>query len=34
MPVACGIRGTFRDYGFSWDNTGKNRHYKLIAWSN
>jgi hypothetical protein len=33
LPVARGIRGTFSDYGLSWDNTGKNGHYKLIEWS-
>jgi hypothetical protein len=32
LPVARGVRGTFRDYGYAWDNTGKNGHYKLIAW--
>lgn len=33
LPVARGLRGIFRDYGFAWDNTGKNGHYKLIEWS-
>lgn len=33
LPVARGLRGLFRDHGFSWDNTGKNGHYKRIAWS-
>jgi len=33
LPVARGVRGAFRDYGFAWDNTGKNGHYKLIEWS-
>jgi hypothetical protein len=33
LPVARSIRGKFRDYGFAWDNTGKNGHYKLIEWS-
>lgn len=33
LPVARGLRGLFRDYGFHWDNTGKNGHYKLIDWS-
>jgi hypothetical protein len=33
LPVARGMRGVFRDYGFAWDNTGKNGHYKLIEWS-
>jgi hypothetical protein len=23
LPVARGVRGVFRDYGFAWDNTGK-----------
>jgi hypothetical protein len=32
LPVARGVRGTFRDYGYAWDNTGKNGHYKLIEW--
>jgi hypothetical protein len=32
LPVARGVRGKFRDYGYAWDNTGKNGHYKLIAW--
>ncbi|HEY7496136.1 MAG TPA: DUF1326 domain-containing protein [Candidatus Tectomicrobia bacterium] len=33
LPVARGIRGIFRDYGFAWDNAGKNGHYKLIEWA-
>jgi len=33
LPVARGVRGVFRDHGFSWDNTGRNGHYKLIEWS-
>ncbi len=33
LPVARGVRGVFRDYGFAWDNIGKNGHYKLIEWS-
>jgi hypothetical protein len=33
LPVARGVRGTFRDYGFAWDNAGKNGHYKLIEWA-
>jgi hypothetical protein len=28
--VARGLRGLFRDYGYAWDNAGKNGHYKLI----
>jgi len=33
LPVGRGVRGTFRDYGYAWDNAGKNGHYKLIEWS-
>lgn len=33
LPVARAVRGMFKDYGFSWDNAGKNGHYKLIEWS-
>jgi hypothetical protein len=27
-----GVRGKFRDYGYTWDKTGKNGHYKLFEW--
>jgi hypothetical protein len=27
IPVARGIKRTFNDFGFSWDNAGKNGHY-------
>jgi hypothetical protein len=33
LPVARGVRGTFRDHGFAWDNAGKNGHYKRIEWA-
>lgn len=33
LPVARARRGFFQDYGFTWDNTGKNGHYKLIEWA-
>jgi len=32
LPVARGVRGMFHDYGYAWDNAGKNGHYKLIEW--
>lgn len=33
LPVARGVRGSFQDYGYTWDNTGKSGHYKLIEWA-
>lgn len=33
LPVARSLRGKFQDFGYAWDNTGKNGHYKLIEWS-
>ena len=32
LPVVRGVRGTFHDYGYAWDNAGKNGHDKLIEW--
>jgi hypothetical protein len=31
--TAWRIRADYLENGFAWDNTGKNGHYKLIAWS-
>jgi hypothetical protein len=33
LPIAKSIRGTFDDFGLSFDNTGKNGHYREFAWS-
>ena len=33
LPVARALRGQFHDYGYAWDNTDKNGHYKLIEWN-
>jgi hypothetical protein len=34
LPIAKSVRGTYHDpdYGFSFDNTGKNGHYREFAW--
>jgi hypothetical protein len=33
LTLASGIRSTFADYDFNWDNTGKNAHYSPFEWS-
>ena len=32
LPIAKSIRGHFDDFGLSFDNTGKNGHYREFAW--
>src|SRR5436189_253639 len=33
LPIAKSVKGTFDDFGLSFDNTGKNGHYREFAWS-
>ena len=35
LPIASGTRGfvTDPDFGFDWDNAGKNGHFKRFTWS-
>lgn len=33
LATAKGTHTTFKDHGWSWDNTGKNGHYAPINWS-
>ena len=33
LPIAQSVRGTFDDFGLTFDNTGKNGHYRQFAWS-
>lgn len=32
LPIAKSVRGHFDDFGLSFDNTGKNGHYREFAW--
>jgi hypothetical protein len=32
LPIARSVRGRFEDFGLSFDNTGKNGHYREFAW--
>jgi hypothetical protein len=33
LPIAKSVRGHFDDFGLSFDNTGKNGHYREFAWA-
>jgi hypothetical protein len=33
LPIARSVRGHFDDFGLSFDNTGKNGHYREFAWA-
>jgi hypothetical protein len=33
LTLGMATRSTFKDYEFSWDNTGKNAHYSAFEWS-
>lgn len=33
LPIARGVKGTYSDYGLSFDNTGKNGHFREFAWA-
>jgi len=33
LPIAKSLRGHFDDFGLSFDNTGKNGHYREISWA-
>jgi hypothetical protein len=32
LPIAQSLKGHFDDFGLSFDNTGKNGHYREFAW--
>jgi hypothetical protein len=32
LPIATSVRGHFDDFGLSFDNTGKNGHFREFAW--
>jgi hypothetical protein len=32
LPIAKSVRGHFDDFGLTFDNTGKNGHYREFAW--
>jgi hypothetical protein len=32
LPIAKAIKGIFKDFGFSWNNAGKNGHYARFVW--
>ena len=34
LVQAYGVRTTYTDHGFTWDNTGKNGDYASFTWSN
>jgi len=33
LPIARSIRGHFDDFGLTFDNTGKNGHYREFSWA-
>ena len=33
LPIARSVRGHFDDFGLTFDNTGKNGHYREFAWA-
>jgi hypothetical protein len=33
LTLGTAIKGSFTDYSFAWDNTGKNAHYSPFEWS-
>ena len=33
LAAARATRGTYRDHGFAWDNTGRNGHYSSFVWT-
>jgi hypothetical protein len=33
LPIARSVKGHFDDFGLSFDNTGKNGHYREFAWA-
>ena len=33
LPIAKSVRGHYDDFGLSFDNTGKNGHYREFAWA-
>lgn len=32
LALARGLKTTYKDYGFNWDNTGKNGHFAPFEW--
>lgn len=32
LAAAKAVRGSFRDHGFEWDNSGRNGHYAPFTW--
>jgi hypothetical protein len=33
LPIARGVKGVFSDHGLSFDNTGKNGHFREFSWA-